>query len=289
MAALTAAPARAWRSFATATWLGWQIESNWTSPVLFAIYSIVKPLSLAGILVVMYAAVTRGNFESPLFAYMFLGNAFYMYVGAVMTGMAYAVVDDRERYQTLKGIYVAPIDVRLYLIGRGVVRFLTGSASVAVTIAAGVVILGLDLQWSRIDWGLLLASLTIGIVMLASLGLMLSSVMLLLPHHSWQVGEAVAGGLFLFSGAVFPLDVLPSALRAVGYATPLTYWLELLRRAIAGQTAQASPMLDRLDRGVLFAMLTGLTAVLAVLALGTFRWCDERARDHGLIDRTSNY
>ena len=29
------------RSFKVATWLGWQIESNWTDPFLFAVYSIV--------------------------------------------------------------------------------------------------------------------------------------------------------------------------------------------------------------------------------------------------------
>jgi hypothetical protein len=29
------------RSFLIATWLGWQIESNWADPFLFAVYSIV--------------------------------------------------------------------------------------------------------------------------------------------------------------------------------------------------------------------------------------------------------
>ena len=33
------------RSFRMAAWLGWQIESNWTDPFLFAVYSIVKPLA----------------------------------------------------------------------------------------------------------------------------------------------------------------------------------------------------------------------------------------------------
>ena len=53
-----------WRSLKAATWLGWQIESNWTDPFLFAVYSIVKPLTSAGILVVMYAIVTRGDFAA---------------------------------------------------------------------------------------------------------------------------------------------------------------------------------------------------------------------------------
>ena len=75
-----------WRSFRTASWLGWQIESNWTDPFLFAIYSFIKPISTAAILVVMYGIITQGNFESPIFTYMYLGNAFYIYVGAVFPG-----------------------------------------------------------------------------------------------------------------------------------------------------------------------------------------------------------
>ena len=68
-----------WRSFRMAAWLGWQIESNWTDPFLFAIYSFVKPISTAAILVVMYGIITQGDFESPIFTYMYLGNAFYIY------------------------------------------------------------------------------------------------------------------------------------------------------------------------------------------------------------------
>ena len=75
------------RSFRTAAWLGWKIESNWTDPFLFTVYSIVKPLAGAAILVVMYSIITNGAFTNPLFPYIYLGNAFYMYVGAVMTGV----------------------------------------------------------------------------------------------------------------------------------------------------------------------------------------------------------
>ena len=58
----------------------------------------------------MFGMVTQGNFASPAFSYMYIGNAFYMYVGAVMAGMAQAVVDDRERFRTLKSMYVAPVE-----------------------------------------------------------------------------------------------------------------------------------------------------------------------------------
>jgi hypothetical protein len=29
----------------TSFWLGWQVESNWTDPFLFAIYTVVRPLT----------------------------------------------------------------------------------------------------------------------------------------------------------------------------------------------------------------------------------------------------
>ena len=34
------------RTFVVATWLGWQIESNWADPFLFAVYSIVDRKSV---------------------------------------------------------------------------------------------------------------------------------------------------------------------------------------------------------------------------------------------------
>ena len=140
-----AARSEIWRSFKIATWLGWQIAANWTDPLWFAIYSIVRPVSRAAILVVMYGVITRGDFTNPLFPYIFLGNAFYSYVFTVMNGVSWAVIDDREHYKTLKYMYIAPIRNPLYQLGRGVARFMTASFSVVFTILAGVLLLKVPL------------------------------------------------------------------------------------------------------------------------------------------------
>ncbi len=279
----------AWRSFRTAAWLGWQIESNWTDPFLFAVYSIVKPLSGAAILVVMYSIITQGNFDSPIFPYLYLGNAFYIYVGAVMAGISWAVIDDREHYKTLKYMYVAPIRIPLYLIGRGVAKFLVGSISVLITILFGVLFLHVKIDLVAVNWYLFFVSLFLGVVMLAMMGLLLSGVTLLIAHHVWFLGEGVAGALFLFSGAIFPLDVLPPFLRPIGYAMPLTYWLELLRRALVGSVADAFPTLAGFNNNQLLGILIGLTIVFGVLSIFVFRWCDHQARERGLIDIVTNY
>ncbi len=277
------------RSFTMATWLGWQIESNWTDPFLFAIYVIIKPLSAAAILVVMYSLITGGNYNSPLFPYIYLGNAFYTYVGAVMVGVSWAVIDDREHYKTLKYMYIAPIKIPFYWLGRGVARFLIGTVAVFVILAAGVWLLHLPLDLTRANWGLFIVSLFIGVLMLAMMGLILASVTLLFAHHVGMIGEAVAGALYLFSGAIFPLEVLPAWLRPIGYAMPITYWLELMRRSLIGSVAEAFPTLARFSNLQLLGILTALTVVFAVIAVFTFRWCDYRARERGLIDRVTNY
>jgi len=277
------------RSFTMATWLGWQVESNWTDPFLFAVYVIIKPLAGAAILVVMYSIITNGDYESPLFPYIYLGNAFYIYVGAVMTGVSWAVIDDREHYKTLKYMYIAPISIPFYWLGRGVSRFLIGTVAVIVTIGAGALFLNLPLNLAEVNWGLFLVSLLIGVTMLAMMGLILASVTLMMAQHNFFVGEAVAGALYLFSGAIFPLDVLPAWIRPVGYAMPITYWLELMRRSLIGEVAQAFPTLAKFSNGDLLGILLGLTVLFTIAAVIVFRWCDHRARERGMIDHTTNY
>lgn len=105
-----------------------------------------------------------------------------------------------------------------------------------------------------------------------------------LPAGGAASFEAVAGALYLFSGAIFPLEVLPAWLRPLGYALPVTYWPELLRRALVGPTAHAFPTLAGLSNLQLLDILIVLTVVLGALSIGIFRWCER-----GLIDRIGNY
>jgi ABC-2 type transport system permease protein len=279
----------AWRSFKIAAWLGWQITSNWTDPLMFAIYSIVRPVSRAAILVVMYGVITQGNFSNPLFPYIFLGNAFYNYVFAVMNGVSWAVIDDREHYKTLKYMYVAPIRIPIYLLGRGVAGFLVASLSVIITILAGVLFLHVSFDPLQADWVLFFVSLFIGVIMLSLMGLVLAAFSLLVVRHSGFLAEGVSGVLFLFSGAIYPLEVLPKWLQPLGFAIPITYWLELMRRSLIGSVAQAFPTLARFSNLELFGILVGLSVIFGALAIYFFRVCDRRARERGLIDRITNY
>jgi len=275
------------RSLKMAAWLGWQIESNWASPFLFAIYSIAKPIAGALILVLMYTVIAQGGVQHPLFPQIFVGNAFYIYVAMVLMGVSQAVHEDREHYGMLKYVYVAPLNVYTYLLGRGVAQASMATVAVLIMLFFGIIVLGIPMPPATIDWGMLFAAWLFGLVGLAFQGIFLAGISLITARHSFYIGDAVAGALYLLSGAVFPIDVLPRPLQLVGRALPLTYWLEALRRALLG--TGAGELLTPLSDRVLLLILAGSMVLLAVLSVGFYRWAENRAREKGLIDMQTMY
>ena len=277
-----------WLTLRTAGWLGWQIESNWTDLFLFAIYSIIKPISGAAILIVMYSIISSGDFGSPMFAYIYLGNAFYILVGAVVQGVSFGVIDDREHYRTLKYLYIAPISIPVYLIGRSTANLLTRILSVIITLLFGVIFFKLPLDLAKVDWWLLILASILGFFVMAGLGLILGGWTLIVKNNPWSLGETVGAAMFIFSGAIFPLSVLPQALQVIGYIIPISYWLTLVRRAMMPEIA-AFPMFPELSNGQLLGILAGTAVLFSIVALATFRIFDHVARERGNIDMVSNY
>ncbi len=277
------------RSFITAAWLGWQIESNWADPFLFAVYSIVRPIAAVLILVVMYSVITDGATEEPIFAYIYLGNALYILVGMVITGVSWAVIDDREHYRTNPQLFTTPLNHYYYLYGRGVARLVIGTISVLITVAFGLVAFDLSVSLVLINWPLLAASSALGVIALAGVGLMMGSLTMMMARHFWSLGEAVAGALYLFTGAIFPLETLPSSVRWFGYVLPVTYWLEASRRALLGSGARGFPSLGGYSDAELVGILALFAAVLAISSHFVYRSALHLAKERGLIDLESGY
>lgn len=277
------------RSFIIAGWLGWQIESNWADPLLFAIYSILRPMAAVLILVVMYSVVTDGALTEPIFAYIYLGNAFYILVGQVITGVSWVVIDDREHYRTMRQLHTTPVDGYSYLLGRGVARLFVAGVSVFIVVVLGKILFKLPVSLATVNWPLFLLAIFVGIVSLAAVGLILGAATMMMARHYWSVGEAVAGALFLFSGAVFPLDILPSFLRPIGYIFPVSYWLELTRRAMLGKQAVLFPTFERFSNGELLSILLAFCLALILVSTIFYRRALHRAKESGLIDMETSY
>jgi len=277
------------RSFRTAAWLGWQIESNWTSPLLFFAFSVLKPIASVLILVFMYKTVASVSTDAAIYGYIYVGNAFYIYVGAVMAGVSFSVLDDRERYRTLKYLYIAPISVPSYLFGRAAARFIIGTLAVLITMVAGALFFHVPIHLSQIDWPIFLPAFALGILCLAFMGVILGAYTLTIRSEPWFIGEVLAAALYLFSGAVFPITLLPRVLWPVGFTLPMAYWLELLRRSLLGARAAVLPPFAGLSSAALLGLLLGITALFGGLAALAYRRYDRIARERGLIDIQTSF
>jgi ABC-2 type transport system permease protein len=271
----------AWRSFRTAIGLGWQIESNWSDPFLFAIYTMAKPLAAAMILVVMFQIITGGE-GTEFLQFLIVGSALWNVVFGVMAGLVQSILEDRERYRMIKYVVVTPASLFPFLLGRSVARVLISFVAVGLTLFVGVIFLGVQLQPNLL---MLVPATVLGVTAVVALGIFMAGWCLQLRQEAWSYPEAIAGALYLVSGAIFPIDVLPSFLHPIALASPTTWWLEASRR---GLLDHGSPgMLGGLPDGTVLLFLVVSTAIAVPLALAAFGWFVRRARQAGLLDMTT--
>jgi ABC-2 type transport system permease protein len=166
-----------------------------------------------------------------------------------------------------------------------------------VALVFSVIVLGLRIDLAAVHWPYLLVMLVIGLVPVVAIGILLAAICLQTRQESWSYPEAFAGAMFLVTGVVFPLAILPDPVEALGLLNPITWWVEGVRRAIVptgpssiGGTGSlwtnvtGTPAPDGAQ--VLVALLlTGALVTLAATAI--FRSSERRARDRGLLDRTT--
>lgn len=266
-------------------WLGWQIEGNWADPTMFAIYVVARPLATALMLVAMYKAVGGAHADHALFAGFYLANAFHNYVNFVVVGMGWAVFEEREEYETLKYVYAAPIGLFTYLAGRSSVKFTLATISIALILTLGWLGLGIHIDFAAVRWGPLAATVVLGLAATLFVGFFVAGLCLVLTRAAITVIEGLTVAFYLLAGVIFPLDLLPGALRAVALALPFTWWYEALRRFTLGRGA--SEQLARFTDGQLLAIFAGLTLLTAIAAWAGFGALDHRARRLGRVDQTT--
>jgi ABC-2 type transport system permease protein len=269
------------------SWLGWQIETNWTNLWVYTLYALVRPVASTLILVLIYLVIPQGSLKHPLFVFTYVGNAFFMFVYMVLFGISWVIHEDREHYQMLKYVFITPRKMYYYLAGRGIAKLAITAFSVLVTLVFGVWILKIPIVLANINYALLLAGLLLGLICIAALGVILAALTMITAHHSFYLTEGMAGLFYLIAGAIYPIDVLPGWLQALGQAFPLTYWIELIRRTM--NIPVHSQILSVYSMQDLFLILFFSTAALVIASHFIYKSFERISVKYGLVDRLTNY
>ncbi|TMI38229.1 ABC transporter permease [Candidatus Bathyarchaeota archaeon] len=272
--------------------VGWKIESNWTDPVLFATYQIIRPLAslliVAFIVIIGAAAGAAGSaFYTQYLAWLIVGTAFYAYVLQVMLGMAILVYVDRNRYEVLKNIYISPGSLHPYVIGRGLVSVVNGTISVILTLLFSVAIfngllhMNIPLNLLGVNLLMLIPAVLLGITALLGIGYMLCAVNIVSNRMEFILGDSVSGVFFLLGGVIFSISLLPVPVQYVSNVLPVTYFLNTVRESF-GLPTPGNYMSN--------LAILGLTTLAAlILGISVFRLAERRAKRLGLFDRKSEY
>ncbi len=279
---LRGAAADAARSLIAAARLAWAIEGNWAQPFYLLVYLIVRPLAFLGLFLAVLSI--GGSLNPASIGFVVVGQAIFQIVGAAMQGPTHALLDDRERYRTIRYIFATPSSLLPVSIGRALIKALIAGISAVIVIGVGALI-GMPMRSGGPDLPLLFVVMTFGLTSIVGLGVALGAVCVQLRNDAWGYPQAVAGSVFLLCGAIFPLDTLPAPLQAIGVLLPMTWWIEGVRRALLG-TASTGLLGSPSTPLLLLALALG-TALIALAAPRLFRIGIDRAREKGYLDRST--
>jgi ABC-2 type transport system permease protein len=272
-----------------AIWVGWKVDTNWADPLVFAIYYLIRPL--AGLLIVGFIVIigsaAGGAFSPEYFAYMFIGNSFFIYVVQIMMTMSMLIHDDRAHYEVLKHIYLSPNSWAWYIIGRALNGVLNASISLVLTLGFGVLIfqgllrVQIPINWLGIDFPLLALSLVLGMICFIAMGFVLCGINIMTSKVQFMLTEYVSGILYLFGGVVFTPQILPSWGVIVSNALPITYFLRIVRFSTLHQPTSS------LQMDILYLVVTMIATI--IIGVAVFRVAEYKARRDGLIDKKEEY
>jgi ABC-2 type transport system permease protein len=275
------------RTIKQSIWLGWKVDTNWADPLVFAIYYLIRPL--AGLLIVGFIFIIGSGvgLNPQYFAFMFIGNSFFLYVTQIMMTMTMLIHDDRSHYEVLKHIYLTPGSLTWYIFGRALNGVMNASVSLLLTLGFGTIIfqglLGvpIPINWAGINVGLLALSLLLGIVCFISIGFILSGINILTSRVQFMLNEYVSGILYVFGGVIFMPEVLPIWGQTISNALPITYYLRTIRFSILQQSSTP------IQSDLMYLIITMVATM--IIAIASFRMVEHKARKDGLIDKKEEY
>jgi ABC-2 type transport system permease protein len=174
--------------------------------------------------------------------------------GSIFYGL-YIIWD--RKLDFLKEVLVAPVPRSAVFLG----KMLGGASDVLLQLLA-LLAIGVALSFCTLGQvPLALATAMLIALSMVSLGLIIGSNMTS-PDGFNLVMSFVMWPMFLFSGALFPVENLPSYLGALVSINPLTYGVDLMRYALLG-TTKFGPLFDA-------GVLAGITLVFIYVGTKSF-------------------
>ena len=275
------------RATIATVWLGFYHDVAWTNPLAGVLVTTISPISAAlTTSIIFWLGSTlpggTGLLDPTRLAFVLVGAILYTHTAAYAWVPTQAIAEGKN-LSVFPHVYITPRSSALYVAGRAFAAFMLSGLATVVALASAWLILGailhvtIPLTVTPLTAALFGLALVVNLPGALGLGYLLGAYTLFASKFEWALPGYVAGLLMVFSGALFPVTVLPGGLATAAAALPFTNFIDAARDAIVYNSPGA------------WATAIGYTlagdAVFLLGGLAVYRWAEKRARREGVIDR----
>ncbi len=220
--------------------------------------------------------VIEGYTTGDYFTFAMLGIAFSQYVQNSVHGLTEGIRDEQWT-GTIETILSSATNYKTYLLGASGFRFLYGTIILIGALTLGLLIGGrVILTPNTLLTGAIFAALLVSGHL--AIGAMSAGIVIMIKR-----GDPIAWGFTwltqLVSGVFYPLGLLPWYLKWLGFALPLTYSLDGIRRTFMNGETIFTSLVIQTD---LIALVVFIV-VMIPLSLRVFAWAYHRAQRQGTL------
>ncbi|MCX7846388.1 MAG: ABC transporter permease [Dictyoglomaceae bacterium] len=259
--------------------LAWKIWSNWAQWWIFFGYLLVRPIFGVAILyMVIYFA--QGNKAMDFFYWVLAGNALFQILSGTSTGMVWTILDDRDFYETLVPIYIAPGSFLEKVIGRSLGVGITGIFTSFFVLSLAFIFGANYLLKSSFFYYIILFLFT-GI----GFGLILASFSLFIGNGAGYLIEGTISALQLISGISFAPQLLPDFLQKLAFINPFLYLIEGGRRSLGLPSFFINEISS--ENLIYYSLITSVITI--AIGILTLLLSEKIARRNGAFTRKINY
>ncbi len=212
------------------------------------------------------------RFGGDYFGFALLGVAFTMMTGTALSGTARRT-REAQLLGTLEPLFASPAPPFGIILMFSLYPMLVSCLQALAFLGAGTAFFGARFALDRLPAALLAVALAVAVHL--ALGVISASLVLVIRRGD-PVSWVLSSLTYLFSGVVYPVEVLPDFLRPLSLFLPATHALELIRCALLDAPGTPLPM-----RPIL--ALAAFCAVLWPLAVLCLRSAVRHARREGTL------
>jgi len=235
--------------------IGQQREKSWM------FFDIFLPMMAVSAYVFVYRAIGA---PEDYVGFVVMGGAMTAFWLNVLWGMSSQLYWEKEN-GNLALYIIAPNQLMAILLGMALGGMVATALRAVVIILLGTLLF--NVQFVVISFFQLLAVFLLAMVALYGMGMMTSSLFLLLSREAWHISSLAQEPIYLASGFYFPIKSFPYWVAATASIIPLTLGLDAMRQLVFPTGATLGFLSVGIEIGILLVLcvvfLTGARVLLA--------------------------